>query len=208
MSRPSKNTDQLLLKAGRELIPKTGFSGLKIRQVAARAGVNLGMFHYHFKTKEKFARKILQELYEEFFKRFSMESSVGDSPKERLRRALNILGRFVRDNRKLILVLLQDVLQGHKETIKFAKDNAPRHVSIIIDLIKQCQREGSIKKMPIPLVISFLLGSIAAPNFAVEIIKRAMVKNPIGFVVEMFKSILLSDSAISERVDMALKGIS
>lgn len=208
MSRPSRNTDQLLLRAGRELISKTGFSGLKVRQIAARAGVNLGMFHYYFKTKEKFARNVLQELYEEFFKRFSIESSGKGDSKERLRRALNILGRFVRDNRKLILVLLQDVLQGHKEIIKFARDNVPRHLSIIISLIKQCQKEGSMRKMSAPMVISFLLGSIASPNFAVEIIKRATAGEPIGLAVKIVKSVLLSDSAISERVDMALKGIS
>ena len=54
MSRPSKNTDRLLIEAAKELIPEAGFKGLKIREVARKAGVNLGMFNYHFKTKEKF----------------------------------------------------------------------------------------------------------------------------------------------------------
>ena len=62
MSRPSRNVDALLLRAGRELYPETGAAGLSIRKVAERAGVNLGMFHYHFRTKEAFVRQLLQAL--------------------------------------------------------------------------------------------------------------------------------------------------
>ncbi|MBC7946203.1 MAG: TetR/AcrR family transcriptional regulator, partial [Burkholderiales bacterium] len=50
MPRPSQNTDRRLIKAARKLLPETGCSGLNLRQVAVKAGVNLGMFHYHFKT--------------------------------------------------------------------------------------------------------------------------------------------------------------
>jgi len=48
MSRPSKNTDKLLIQAGRRLLPETGVSGLSLRRGAQEAGVNLGMFPYYF----------------------------------------------------------------------------------------------------------------------------------------------------------------
>jgi AcrR family transcriptional regulator len=106
--------DKLLLKAGRELLLETGAANLKVRQVAARAGVNLGMFHYHFRTREHFLTSVFQEIYEDFFKTFVLESSGTDSPLARLSRALTVMARFVRDNRPILLMLLMDCVQGNR----------------------------------------------------------------------------------------------
>ena len=60
MPRPSRNIDQLLIAAALELLPNAGTSVLTIRQVCQHAGVNLGMFHYHFKTRDVFLRAVLR----------------------------------------------------------------------------------------------------------------------------------------------------
>ena len=65
MPRPSRNLDRALLAAGRELFPARGCAGLSVREVADAAGVNLGMFHYHFKSREAFLRALLQSVYED-----------------------------------------------------------------------------------------------------------------------------------------------
>ena len=75
MTRPSRNVDRLLLRAGRELFPETGAAQLSIRKVADRAGVIPGMFHYHFGTKDLFVRQLLQELYDEMFASLELAAS-------------------------------------------------------------------------------------------------------------------------------------
>jgi AcrR family transcriptional regulator len=60
MARLSRNIDQALLRAGRELFPRVGCGGLSVRALAEHADVNVGMFHYHFKTKDKFLDALLQ----------------------------------------------------------------------------------------------------------------------------------------------------
>ena len=79
MSRPSHNADQRLIEAAQKMLIKTGLNRMNIRQVAAEAGVNLGMFHYHFKTKDLFIRAVLQDVYEKFFKNFSLKIEEADS---------------------------------------------------------------------------------------------------------------------------------
>ena len=64
MPRPSQRIDDALLASGRELYPRLGSSGLSLRALTEHAGANLGMFHYHFKTKDNFLRTLLQQLYE------------------------------------------------------------------------------------------------------------------------------------------------
>src|SRR5688572_20265236 len=106
--RPSQNLDRALLAAGRELFPQRGCAGLSIREVAEAAGVNLGMFHYHFKTREAFLRAVLQQMYEEMFSRLTFAGGLGSGPEENLRSALRVLGRFVQANRPTITRLIAD----------------------------------------------------------------------------------------------------
>ncbi len=207
MSRPSRNTDALLIQAGRKLLPETGVSGLTLRRVAAAAKVNLGMFHYHFGSKREFARRVLQEIYEDFFKNFSMESGGMAPARQRLRQALVILSRFARDNRKLLLAIVRDVLEGDAEATEFAKANIPRHVGIITGLVQECQRQGELRGIPLPLALSFLLGATAMPNVAMGIIEKAAAKRPFGLTLPELFSVFISDKAIAARVDMALAAL-
>ncbi|MDP3541022.1 MAG: TetR/AcrR family transcriptional regulator [Elusimicrobiota bacterium] len=207
MPRPSRSTDKLLISAGRKLLPETGVSGLTLRRVARSAKVNLGMFHYHFGSKREFTRRVLRDIYEEFFQDFSMETGADAPPLERLRRALNALARFARDNRKFILAIVRDVLEEDKEAVEFAKANIPRHMEIIAGLVRDCQRRGDLKEMPIPLVMSFLLGAAAMPNVAMGVIERSGARKPFGLAPSALLPLFSSDKSIGLRVDLALDAL-
>jgi len=207
MPRPSRNTDQALLRAGRKLLPETGIAGLSLRRVAAEAGVNPGMFHYHFKTKRRFVALVLQEIYEEFFKGFSMETSGSASPRERLRRALVALSRFARDNRGLFLMMFHDVIAGEEEAVRFARANLPRHLAIISALIRDCQEQELMAAMPVPSAVAFLAGAAAMPNFAMGLLERASARAPFGTPIREVGPLLIGDAAIARRVDLALRAL-
>ncbi|MFA6003863.1 MAG: TetR/AcrR family transcriptional regulator [Elusimicrobiota bacterium] len=207
MSRPSRNTDRLLLDAGRKLLPQTGVSGLSLRQIAAQAKVNLGMFHYHFGSKQKFARQVLQDLYEEFFRGFSLETHKAAPPEQRLIAALTILARFVRDNRKLILALLQDALNHEPEVIAFAKANAPRHIRIIAGLVRECQKTGALKELPLPTILPYIAAGVIAPNLGVAFLERAAAGSAAGIPLALIRPAVISDQAIAQRIAAALKGL-
>ena len=98
MARPSRNIDRALLAAGRDLLPLTGCRNLSVRQVTERAGVNLGMFHYHFRTRENFVRAVLQEMYEEMFASLQLERARHAEPLPGLRAVLRVLGRLQQDS--------------------------------------------------------------------------------------------------------------
>src|SRR5689334_22980429 len=99
MARPSRSLDRKLLAAARAMPPRTGFSGLSVRDVSRRAGVNVGMFHYHFKTEIACQRRLRQETYEYFFVNFREAADGPGDPRERLRLVLIAFGKFGRDNR-------------------------------------------------------------------------------------------------------------
>ena len=207
MSRPSQNTDQQLIEAARELLKHSGLSQMNLRQVAAKAGVNLGMFHYHFKTKEQFTRAVLQDSYEKFFREFSLETS-GDGPAlGRLRSALITLGRFVGENRRMVLGILHDVLNKDRVVLDFVKTNIPRHGLVIVGLVRQCQKEGSLRKAGLPSIMPVLIGTCLFPLVMVAMLEHLEVKRLrfIPFVV--IKAAIASDKALKDRVELILESL-
>lgn len=205
MPRPSRNVDQLLLKAGHELLPATGVRALSIRQVTERAGVNLGMFHYHFKTKDVFVRALLESRYNEMFASLEIATHRSTSVVENLRAAVNVLALFGRDNRLLLVRLLGDALAGETVAVEFLHTNLPRHLAVIAALVAQGQKLGRFRKMPIPQAIAFLMGGVGAPILlGAALVNSGFMPTPQARGLE---DTVFSDAAIGERIDMALAGL-
>ncbi|MEO7741384.1 MAG: TetR/AcrR family transcriptional regulator [Usitatibacter sp.] len=204
--RPSRNLDRALLAAGRELLPARGCAGLSIREVAEAAGVNLGMFHYHFKSREAFLRGLLQSMYEEMFSQLTFQRSEGWNPTERLREALRFLGRFLRANRPILARVMADALCGEAIALEFLRGNMPRHLGVMHALVQLGQEAGEIKPMPVPQALGFCAGSLAMPIiFGGAVVSSGALGKAGSSALE---AALLSDEAIDARIDLALQAIS
>lgn len=203
MPRPSQNVDQLLLDAGLELLPQTGCAGLSVRKLADHAGVNLGMFHYHFKNKDTFVRAVLQRLYEEMFSALTLKVDPKRPVLENLRAVVASLARFGRDQRALLLRMATDAMAGETAVVEFFRANLPRHVAVVAGLIVQAQREGLIAKAPPPEVVAFLFGAVGAPVLMGGA-AQAQLPEAVGGLIERH---VLSDAAVSRRIDWALRGL-
>ena len=204
--RPSRNLDQALLIAGRELFPERGCAGLSIREVAEAAGVNLGMFHYHFKSREAFLRALMQQGYETMFATLSLEIARPADTASTLRYALRAIARFVRDNRRFLARLLADALSGEPCARDFLRDNLPRHLVVLRALIAQGQKDGVFAPIALPQALGLCAGSLAFPVFAGGAMIDSGELEPA--TARMLESTLLSNEGIDQRIDLAIKAIS
>jgi len=209
MSRPAGDADKRLVQAAIELIPLAGLAGLPVRRVASRAGVNLGMYHYHFKSKQDFHRRILDSVYETFFSRLTgaLEGAGGKSPRDRLRKTVLAAGGFIRDNRSLLFGLARDLLADDPEVIRFIRINFPRHVILLVRLVKDCQKSGDIRPMPMIHVLPFLFASVIGPIFAMGFIGKVLPAGLREIPLAAMKAVLAGDSRLEERLDMALAAL-
>lgn len=206
MPRPSRNLDRALIAAGRELLPTRGCAGLSVREVAEEAGVNLGMFHYHFRSREAFLRAVLQDAYEEMFARLTLEvGRTGAGPTEQLRAALRVLGRFLRDNRPFLGRVLADALAGEPRSHAFVRENLPRHVAVLRRLIEQAQAERALRAMPFAQALGICGGAMVLPILAGGAIADSGALGKRN--ARALDASLLSDAAIDERIDLALHAI-
>ena len=205
MPRPSGDTEKRLLEAGRKQLYKTGITGLRLRQVAQEAGVNLGMFHYHFGSRDEFVTRLLKDIYKDFITRLRIDTAPNLPPEERLRRAITSMGLFVRENRVLIATLLADALSGDKSAAKFIRDNFTEHVGMLAGLLRECRESGAIADLPEPLLLSTIAGSLAAPAMMVTGLEKTGAKSALGLSMPQVNEALLSNRTIKLRVDMLMR---
>jgi len=207
MARPSRNTDRQLIEAGRRLLPHVGIAGLSLRSVAEEAGVNLGMFHYHFGSKDEFVRQVLQEIYEEFFEGLHAEFSRPDdekNPIQRLRAMLEVLSAATFRNRELIASIVRDVLGGSEVAFAFVTANVPRHAGLVLETIREAQRKKLIRKGPTPeQILGLCVSTLGIPLVASVALER-MQKSLKGFVPP--KKIFPAD-AVDMRIDFLMRGL-
>lgn len=202
MARPSRNIAQALLRSGRALYPERGSAGLSVRALTEHAGVNLGMFHYHFRTKENFLRELLQQFYEEMFAPLSERVREAGAPVERLREALLFLAIFVRDHEAVLGRVFADASSGDPVAAEFLRVNAPRHLRLLLALMQEAEVSGEIAPLPSLQRFVFTMGAVALPLVVVPRIARLRVAP--GLVARQMKRQLTSDEAIAQRVDLAL----
>lgn len=205
MSRPSQKIDDQLIAAGIALLPETGCAGLSVRKLVEHAGVNLGMFHYHFKNKDNFIRVVLQRLYEGMFADLQLQADAGPDPVDSLRAAVTVLGSFAREHRAMLLMLVSEAMQGEPLALEFLRANLPRHIGVVARLVMRGQAEGRIVALPVPQLLPFMLGAIAGPVLAGGAAERHAALPP--EFAALAQGALLSAEALSLRIELALRAI-
>lgn len=207
MPRPSQNLDRKLVAAALELLPEAGFAGLTVREVARRARVNVGMFHYHFKSREAFLHRVLWDVYGDFLSSFQEAAEAPGSPRERLRRVLIAYAAFARRNRVFYALMMRELLSGNPEMLAFAKRNFPRHAEVMMRLMEECRKAGVVRELPPMMSCMFAMSTMGVPNVAATALERNGMKSigglPVGKVIDG----LLSDETIGVRADMVLAAL-
>jgi AcrR family transcriptional regulator len=81
---------QELILATYDVIAEKGFEGLRVREVAAKAGVNIATLHYYFPSKEDLIRGVVDYIHTQFIT-ITAPTETGEDP------APGELGHLVRD---------------------------------------------------------------------------------------------------------------
>jgi hypothetical protein len=144
-------------------------------------------------------------MYDEMFTGLHQDAAHEGPAIERLRHALAGLARFVRDHRPVVARVWSDAAAGQPVAREFMRANAPRHVGLLMQLLQQAEREGSVAHLPPVQRLSLVMGSVVAPLVIVSGL-LAMGITP-GVPARQLEAQVLSDAAIRERVDLALAAL-
>ncbi|HAT71685.1 MAG TPA: hypothetical protein DCS63_02585 [Elusimicrobia bacterium] len=207
MARPASGTDIKLKAAGRRLLEEKGITGLSVREACRLAGVNTGMFHYYFGSKEEFLKAILKEIYAEFMLNFKAGVAVAGTPRARLKAALVEVGKFALGIRRVAPMLFADLVHGKKEAFAFVSGNFTEHIKHISVLAEECRPGSAVKGRSIPFLIAAIVPVMIFPVLLGGILERNGVKSIGGRDLQKLREELFSDEGIAERAEIALRGI-
>src|SRR5690349_16386707 len=98
---PQGERRRALVAAAYRRIASGGFEGLRTRDVAAEAGVNIATLHYYFPTKEALIRNVIGQAMHQFGETMPSDGS----PVEQLRGHLRALARLLKEDQQLWAVM-------------------------------------------------------------------------------------------------------
>ena len=106
-----KDRRAALVSAAYNQIAERGFEGLRTREVAAEAGVNIATLHYYFPTKEK----LIEGVVEHAMARFRTTLEPHGSSADQLRNHLRSVQSLVRDEPQLGIVMGELALRSARD---------------------------------------------------------------------------------------------
>ncbi len=109
--KSSRRQDLVLAAFNR--IAETGFEGLRTRDVAADAGVNVATLHYYFPTKEALIRGVVGHAMWRFSQSMPREGSAA----EQLRWHLAFLRRLLKEDTALFAVMSELTLRAPRDPV-------------------------------------------------------------------------------------------
>jgi AcrR family transcriptional regulator len=102
-----------LVQAAYQLIVEGGFEGLRTRNVAARAGVNIATLHYYFPSKEDLIRGVVEYLLQQFMTAYLPGSPFEmKTPLEQLRGELAELQYLVQEKPAMFIIMDELILRS------------------------------------------------------------------------------------------------
>jgi AcrR family transcriptional regulator len=163
---PSQPRRQALIHAGYTQLAQRGFEGLRTRDVAAAAGVNIATLHYYFPTKEALIGGILEHTMTRFRTTIAPAASRGDL----LRAHFDGLRQLVRDEPEIFAVMGELALRSSRDpgiADLFGKTIETWH-GTMRSLIESASTDGSLSVHGDPdaqayLVVSAVMGACMIP---------------------------------------------
>ena len=146
--RPAADARAKILEAGLAVFADEGFVGTTTREIAGRAGVNLGLIKYYFGSKDALWRAVVDRVFEELGKELGDVAGEAGRGKEAVadlvRRAIRFMARnpaFVR--------LMNDECKRNSARMRWLVDRHGRGLyQTITTLFSVLKREGRAADIP------------------------------------------------------------
>jgi AcrR family transcriptional regulator len=157
---------QELVAAAYQQIARLGFEGLRTRDVAGAAGVNVATLHYYFPTKEALIGDVLKHAMQ----RFRSTMPTGGTPADQLRNHFAGIKRLVREEPELFAVMGELALRSSRDPVirELYQQTTQIWQATVRGLLAKATRQGALPSSrnldaQASLVVSALTGASMIP---------------------------------------------
>ena len=166
-----------------ELFAEKGFEGTSIRDLAAKADVNVAMVNYYFGSKEKLFESMVEERAS--YSRGVLEEIAGNPEYTDIEKIDHIIDSYIKKvftNRKFHRLLHQEMMLNQRESLQQSIVDILYPNSVIIrGVIEAGMKKGAFKKVDAALTIATLTGTINQVLLSKKMCVKLLNKEP-GYI--------------------------
>lgn len=157
MIEQEQTTEEKILEAASEVFTEKGFSGTRTRDIAEKAGINLALLNYYFRSKEKLFEQVMKiKVVLLFGKIFPILSNEKTSLEEKIDLASEKYFEILSKNPNLPLFVISEIQKKNSNITKIIPVNKIFENSVIIKQIKEKRPEIN----PLHYLVNFLAMTI------------------------------------------------
>jgi len=186
MGKKSERTKTKILESAHQLFLEKGYDGLRMQQLADRAGVNKGLLHHYFRNKTTLFTQIfdasISQLFAEIASRFGTEFTL----KEKINGAVDAYFEMLLANPNLPVFVLSELRKKPKRLTTLFKEQRLHEVlgdfvqglgdqkagtHLMVTLVSLCV----FPFMARPIIDEILEGHLSFEQFVQQ--RRPLIKN-------------------------------
>jgi AcrR family transcriptional regulator len=135
-------TDRRILDAATEVFAEYGFSGARVDEIAARAGVNKATIYYHIGDKKKLYAEVTHGILGNTAEKIAL--IVGDSihPEEKFRRYIRTVAETMEQNPQKAPIIMREIASGAHHIPDIIPEDMARIIGLLSKILEQGKNEG------------------------------------------------------------------
>ena len=157
MNEPEQTTEEKILEAASEVFTEKGFSGTRTRDIAEKAGINLALLNYYFRSKEKLFEQVMKaKIILLFGQILPIITNEKTTLEEKIDLASEKYFEILSRNPNLPLFVISEIQKKNSNITKIIPVNKIFENSVIIKQIKEKRPEIN----PLHYLVNFLAMTI------------------------------------------------
>ena len=157
MIEQEQSTEEKILEAASEVFTEKGFAGTRTRDIAEKAGINLALLNYYFRSKEKLFEQVMKiKVVLLFGKILPILINEKTSLEEKIDLASEKYFEILSKNPNLPLFVISEIQKKNSNITKIIPVNKIFENSVIIKQIKEKRPEIN----PLHYLVNFLAMTI------------------------------------------------
>lgn len=160
-------TREKIISAATEEFSKAGFHGARVDAIAALSGVNKAMIYYHFGSKEKLYKSIIEMIFIGVRNIVSKVTDSNESPEEKIFLIMRELSNYIGSlNDSMRRVMIWEIASGGKTLVTIGSKTL---LTTVIPLVRKTYadgfKKGIIRKDIDPILTNIaMIGAIIFSN--------------------------------------------
>ena len=155
--RERRRAREEILESASHIFAQSGYDKAGMKEIAARAGISVGMLYNHFEGKDDMFRALLERYVNGLHERGNSHCEGIESPLEQLRCRIRSAIEFYWENRNLVLIYLR-MNPLRLEVAAAGWERMTR--GVVADLVADAMKQGDLSDDDPKAIAALIIGSI------------------------------------------------